>query len=173
MLTTNVTGVEKIQKAMAGLPDDLCNAGCEASTKYLLGVLVNREVPEQTFIPRAVAYPDAVAYSPLGTPIPGYFSWKQFKYVRALWAKGKIPYTRKGKAGGIASEWFMIGSGKQLTLVNRARGAVYLYDNRLQARQLALVGWKKISQIITEYTPQMVRSFKNAVKQVIRKRGLQ
>jgi hypothetical protein len=154
--------IARIQAKLADLPDGCANAGVVASTNYLLGVLVNKEIPESKSVfkgSRTAAY---------GVP---FFTDKQRKFFFAQIADN-LPYVRGGKSSGMESKWYTVGSGKTMRIVNYSKAAFYVYDNIHQARQLALAGWKKMEVIIKDYTPQTVRSFVNAVNQYIKKVGL-
>lgn len=150
--------IEKIKKELESLPPALANVGTEAAAKYLLNKLIN-DVPPQKHITRRQAY---------GVP---FFSEKQRRYFFAVVAK-TLPYQRGGKVSGMQTQWEMLGGGWEVKLNNRAPGSLYVFDNQRQARLNALVGWKKVSQYIKEYQPQMLRSFKNAVRNEIKRRGL-
>jgi hypothetical protein len=164
MIDTEVKGIKEIEAKIAALPVKVAEAGVEYSTNYLLGVLVNKEIPRYKYASRAAAYPNAPA-------APGWFSEKQRRYVMMLIKRGdiKIPYTRAGKAGGIQSRWKIEGTGVKLRIVNDSPEAVFLYDDRLQARQPAMVGWKKIGVIIAEYNKRMLSSFDRGVKAAIKR----
>jgi hypothetical protein len=149
--------VEKIKAKLDVLPPQLANAGTEAASKYLLNKLVNDQPPVK-HISRAMAYPET------GN---GFFTDRQRAKFFAT-VRYTLPYQR----GGMETKWELLGSGWEVKINNRDPGSVFVYDDTRQARLNALVGWKKISQYIREYLPQMLRSFQNAVNSEIKKRGL-
>ncbi|CAK0770193.1 hypothetical protein CCP3SC15_400012 [Gammaproteobacteria bacterium] len=156
--------VEKIRKKIAALPAQLADAGTEAASNLLLDALVNKEIPEyHGGITRMSVYGQTFK-----TPkMRRWFFWALKSGLI------NVPYIRRGKSSGIQSSWRLIGRGAKTTITNQAQGAIYLYDNNRQSRFMGLmgVGWNKIGVILAQYTPQMVRSFANAVRQVIKKQG--
>jgi hypothetical protein len=149
--------IERIQKKLVGMPPVLQSVGVQASSNYLLNVLINKEIPLSKSVfegSRMQAY---------GVP---FFTEKQRRYFFAAIADN-LPYVRGGKHTGIETQWMIEGEGPKMELVNKAEGAFQIYSER-QARQLGLAGWKKVGQIIKEYTPQMVRSFQTAVNKWIK-----
>lgn len=167
MIDVKVTGIKELAAKIEKLPKAVAEGGVEYSVNYLLGVLINKAIPPYKHVSRASAYPDA----PAG---PGWFSDKQRRYVMMMIHRGgiKIPYTRAGKSGGVQSRWKIIGKGVDMTVVNDSPEAVYLYDDQRQARQPAMVGWKKMGAIITEYEKRIVASFDRGVKAAIKRLGL-
>jgi hypothetical protein len=101
---------------------------------------------------------------------------KQRRYFFAALRDGRIqvPYHRRGKAGGIQSTWNMEGRGAKVTITNRDPVSVWLYDNKRQSLFMGWmgIGWNKIGVILTQYTPQMVRSFMRAGNDYLKKVGL-
>lgn len=154
-----VIGIDRIQKKLTELPPALGNVGTEAATNYLLNVLVNKEIPPNRSVfegSRTMAY---------GKP---FFSPAQRNYFFAV-ILPTLPYVRGGKGSGMQSQWFISGSGMKMSIHNETEASFWVYDNQRQARQLALVGWKKIGAIIEEYSSQIFRSFQTAVKTYINK----
>jgi hypothetical protein len=149
--------VEKIKAKIANLAPDLANAGTEASAKYMLNILVNVEKPPVKVVHRAEAYPE----------VGGWFSQAQIRKFFAV-ILSTLPYKR----GGMEQKWEILGSGTEVKINNRDPGSIFVYDDFKQARLNAMVGWLKMGVILKKYTPQMVRSFQNAVNQVLKKRGL-
>ena len=127
-LDVSSTDIARIQAKLADIPEGAGNAGVEASTNYLLGVFVNKEVPESKSVfegSRTAAY---------GVP---FFSDKQRKFFFAA-IVDTLPYERGGQNNGVESDWKIEGSGKSMRIVNYSQAAHFLYDNTKQARQLAL-----------------------------------
>ena len=156
--------VDKIKEKLGKLVPGYIDAGSEAASKYLLDVLVNKEIPEWRKVTRTSVY---------GEPFK---TDKQRRFFFAALADGRIevPYQRRGKSDGIQSNWKIEGSGAEVTLTNDAPAAVYLYDNQKQSLFMGLmgIGWSKIGVILRQYTPQMVRSFMTAGRNYIRNIGL-
>lgn len=159
----SIVGADKVQAMLAKLPPELQNVAVEAGSNYLLNVLVNREVPPSRSVlegSRKAAYGQS------------FFTDRQRRYFFAV-VRDSLPYMRRGRNGGVQGEWHIDGSGTQKRLYNPTEGAHWIYSED-QARQLGVeyAGWKKVSQIISEYTPQIIRSCKNAVASYLKKRGL-
>jgi len=160
----NVSGIEQIQKKLEKLGPLVRKDAEMAVANYMLNALVNDEIPPQKHVSRATAYPETG---------DGFFSPKQRRWF--FWAKKMgiihIPYTRLGKHAGVSSQWFIIKQDENLVLQNQSQGAIYLYDNNRQARQLALVGWLKIGEIIMWRAKKLGPVIDRAVKASIKKAG--
>lgn len=117
----------------------LLDIGAEAIAKYYLRVL-KTELPPWIYVTRKMAYPPT-----------GWFSEKQRRFVMAEISDGaiRIPYPRRSPGGGLMAGWEMIGTGMDLILINREPVAPFAYGE-MQARQLALVGWPRLSVIVEE-----------------------
>lgn len=148
--------------------------GNTAAANYLLGVLVNKEIPPYIHISRAEAYPEHSVTLKNGNVKIGWFSLAQYYYVMGkIWSKDiTIPYVRKGRADGVQSQWKILGAGLAIRLVNDSDAAQWLYHNKYQANLNKMIGWKKIAQILEEYKVQMVRSASRAIKNYMIKSGI-
>jgi hypothetical protein len=160
-----VRDIERIKGKLAGLSDGAGTAGITASTNYLVRVLVRKEIPKWKRVTRREAFGqtfksdrqrrwffanfrDLIKY---GAPMP----W----------------YQRHSPTGGVGGSWSISGKGLDQTITNLKPYARYLYGER-QSRLHARIGYRKMSVIVTDNTPGMVRSFVGGVKTYIRKRGL-
>lgn len=156
--------VKTIAAKLDKLAPGYIDAGSEAASKYLLDVLINKEIPDWRKVTRTSVY---------GTP---FASDKQRRFFFAALRDGiiQVPYHRRGKSGGIQSQWHIEGSGEKVTLTNSAEAASYLYDNKKQSLFMGYmgIGWSRIGVILTQYTPQMVRSFMAAGRKYLQQLGL-
>jgi hypothetical protein len=141
LFSIDVTGLEQVQKRLAKLAPALMADVDIAAANYLLDVIVNKEIPPYKHVRRDVAYPETG---------DGFFSPKQKRWFFWALKHGMIdsPYRRRGKHGGIATRWHIIRHNQDVSLVNDDPAAMYLYDNDRQARQLGMVGWLKIQEIL-------------------------
>jgi hypothetical protein len=160
----SITDLERIQKKLAQLPKAVGDAGVEQGSNYLIGVLVNKEMPPYQYVSRKAAYGQT------------FQSDKQRRWFWWAVKTGKIlfpiHYVRRSPAGGLAAAWKILGSGQARTLTNTEPSAVWVYSQR-QAKQLALVGWKKITVILKQYEKNIYDSFMRGAKKAIRDLGLQ
>lgn len=92
-----------------------------------------------------------------------FFSARQRRYVMMLIKRGLITPGKENRTRKIAEGWKKSGAGNIRILRNSTRGAVYLYDDRRQARQLALVGHRKKSQIISDTKKGALANAKKAL----------
>jgi hypothetical protein len=165
--SASIIGIDKLRAKLMLVAPAVADEAFVQASKYLLHVLVNKEVPPYKHVSRATAYPNA-PYK------PGWFSLKQFRYV--MWAIGKglikIPYQRGGRAKGIETGWVIKGTGVNTTITNITPGAQYIYDPNKQARQLKLVGWKTLPQIIEKYQKNIHDSFVRGTKAALKRLGL-
>jgi hypothetical protein len=160
-LDVNISGMDKIVDKLKRLPDAVGDAGVEAASKYLLNVLVNKEIPSQKKVTRLQAYGSTFS------------SDKQRRYF--FWALRQgiitVPYQRRGRSSGVQSAWELHGSGKEIKITNGDEAAKWLYSE-MQANLNRMVGWMRVSQIIDKYTKQIVGAFDRSVNKALRKLGL-
>ena len=160
-IDVNISGMDKIVDKLKKLPAAVGDAATEAGSKYLLNVLVNKEIPTYRHVTRAQAYGSTFS------------SDKQRRFVFAALRDGRIvvPYQRRGKSGGVQSAWEIHGSGKQVTITNGDPAAKWIYSE-MQANLNRMIGWLRVSQIIDKYTKQIVGAFDRGVKTALKKLGL-
>lgn len=86
---------------------------------------------------------------------PGWFSAKQRRFVMAkMKQEGRLVKTptgwivtpRNNRTGETGRSWVVVGRGP-VTIKNTSQHAGWLFSDKYQARQPALVGWKKLSQL--------------------------
>lgn len=168
IIKVTIVGMDKIEAKLKLLPDAVADAGIEAADNYLLRAIIDKETPQPKHVSRAQAYPGSFAVTPTGKRIQGYQSYKQFKFVRALVAAGKVPYRRTNET---RNSWKIEGAGRTAFLTNNSPAAEWVYSEH-QARLNQLVGWRRVSQIIDKYTKNIVAAFDRAVVKGIKKAGL-
>jgi hypothetical protein len=154
----DVAGVKKLREKLDDLPPLAQDMGVEAANVYLLDSL--KLSPPYRYVSRKTAYPPT-----------GWFSDKQRRYVMAKIASGdiQIPYRR---TQSLRNSWETLGYGVNQIVVNENPAAIYAYDDKRQARQLGLVGWKKIGDTLKERGARMLEKFDGGVKKAIQKLNL-
>lgn len=95
-------------------------------------------------------------------------SEKQRKYVMMLIKRGIITPGKPNRTRRTASGWQKKGAGNMVLLINRSPGAVWLYDDRRQARQLALVGHRKKTEIIKSNRKGSTRAAQLALNRFVK-----
>jgi hypothetical protein len=163
----DILGVKELQAKLDKLPVEVADEAIGDVQDYLLNVL--RMYPPKNSVSRAAAYPDMFATTPTGKKIPGYKSWRQFKYVMWLVNSGKVPY---GRTQALSRGWHKVRSGIMGYLVNYTPYGVFVMGERKQSRHEQMVGWKKPSEIIKERLAKINQIIDEAAKKAIRKLGL-
>jgi hypothetical protein len=64
---------------------------------------------------------------------------------------GEITPGQNNRSYEIEAAWHIEGKGINVSIVNNAPGAVYLFDPAYQARQPAMVGWETTDDMQKEY----------------------
>ena len=147
-------GIAQITSRISSLPDEYIAEVLEAIGDHALGVLKDSQ-PRYKYVSRAEAYPDA----PAG---PGWFSDRQRRYVMGAINRGEIvvPYHRTGE---MAEAWIFGKSENTYRLSNTTPGVEFVMGDQ-QARQPALVGWKKASAIVAGALTFRSSKFRKAVQ---------
>ena len=158
----SLANIQRILDRLNQLPAAVGAAGVEQASNYLLNVLVRKEIPPYRYVSRTEAY---------GQPFKsarqrGWFFWALHT------GRINIPYQRRSPNAGLATSWEIIGSGLERGLRSRMPEAYWIYSQR-QARQLGLVGWKKMSTILELYEDRILASFMRGVRSAIQRLGLQ
>lgn len=164
-----VKNLEEVKKFIMELPRGVKIAAMRAFSEYVVGNErhgLRHEAP-QRFVSRAAAYGKVSDDAPAG-----YFSMKQFRYVAAI-TKGftQVPWTRKHE---IAPAWRVEESNSDWTrvqLVNDKDGVQYVYGNQMQARQPALVGWRKLQNVISDNMAGAMLAANRAVNKYLKEKS--
>jgi hypothetical protein len=137
--------------------------------------------PDYQYISRAEAYGEPATWNGDYTikgkhytmqPVKGYFSAKQFRFVRAGIADGTITPGTSQRTGAVENGWYVDGKPPGLaTIRNKAAGAPWTVHDYWQARQPALVGWQKTSVTIQENIDDAMVDGINAVLDAAAKKG--
>jgi hypothetical protein len=160
--TVRVTGLDQLQKKLSTLGPAI-RADCElAVANYLIGQLVNKEVPPEKRVTRRSVY---------GTP---FASKKQRNWFFFALSHGLIdvPYRRRGKAGGIATQWHLRQTKNGIWLYNDDPGAVWVYGDTTQNLLIGRIGWRTIGTIVEDKKKNLDKVLDRAAKATIKKKGL-
>ena len=167
---SSLLNMEKLSKKFGTLGKKATAAASEAVGKYLLNILVHKEIPPYRHVSRKQAYPE----------VDGWFSDKQRAWFfanksRFISPSGSIiPYRRRGPGGGgIQSKWQMVGSGMNLVVSNLAPEANHIYDDFGQSRMANLGGWLTVGKIIVKYAKNTLASATRAIQKLIKDEGLE
>jgi hypothetical protein len=139
----------EIGEAIKQLPAKIRGKALEPVAKYYLKQF--RKYPRYKRVRRSTAYGSTGATFKNGNPVPdGYFSAKQFHYVMANIADGTFTPGRSQRTNALKDGWHIEGTLTPLNIVNDAPGAVFAYSPIYQARQLDMVGWKDVNEMIAD-----------------------
>lgn len=157
-----IRNIKEVQDFLKQLPRGTLRDGLRAFSKFILGNTSHglRHSESYRFVSRARAYG-----KPSSAPA-GYFSWKQFRFVAAITEGFTKPYQRTGETSA-AWEMQETNGGYGYTFKNPKPAAYYLRDESGQARQPALVGWRKVSRVLQDNMAGAMRSAMAAVKKWI------
>ena len=167
MIKISTRGIPELVQLLKDLPRGTKIVAMRAAAEYLVGDESHglKHEPAQKFVSRAKAYGN-VSDAP-----PGYFSWKQFRYV--AWITDgftKIPYNRTHEMSRAWTATTQTSDWTRVKIENDAPGAQWVYGEQ-QARQPALVGWKKFTDIIASNIAGAVRAAQQAVDRWIKERN--
>ena len=158
----NIRNLKEIQSFLKELPRGTRKAGVEAFARAIIGNKrrgLKHDDPYK-FVTRKRAY-KKVSDAP-----PGYFSWKQFRYVAAI-TKGFTEFYKR--TGATSEAWTLrpTSGGYGYAIENKSRGAYYIRDDEGQAAQPRLVGWRKTMKVIADNMDGAKRATLAAVKRWI------
>lgn len=91
-------------------------------------------------------------------------------YIRGRGMQYKA--SNDGKSERYGTQWHVEKVKWGIKIGNRASYAKYLTDEKEQARAMARIGWKKLSDVVKERMPKIKRTVDASIKAAIRKAGL-
>jgi hypothetical protein len=150
----NVRGMEKVQKFLESVPVGVKGAALQAINDVILSAA--KSPPPYQYVARFLAY--GVSF----------FTPKQNAW---FWANGGPAMIGDHRTGAITDAWETSGGDKwsgRETIWNRNPDAVWLFSNAHQARQLAMVGWKTIGQIVKDNLSAAIKAAKDLVHEWIK-----
>ena len=155
-----IRGVKEFNDFLKTIPHGGLRIALRAFTEYVIGNESHglKHPDPYKYASRAKAYGSTGARFANGNPVPdGYFSAKQFRYVAAK----THGFTDRGsKRAGVSEDaWqYVEVSDWNYKIVNPEPGAYWTRDDYGQARQPALVGWRKVTKTIMDNFAGGVRS---------------
>lgn len=152
-----VYGVEEIRSLLAKVPTAVADEAVDEVNKYLLNVL--KQYPPY----KHVRYADAYG---------GFKSDKQRRYVMARIAEGTITPGYANRSQNFAKGWKVVDKGVSSLIVNEVPYGHYLMGDTTQARIMGMIGWDRITFIIRERMPEIVKKAVAGVKKGLAKLGI-
>ena len=162
-----ISGIKEVEKQLKALAPAVLPACEMAIANYLLLQLTTKEVPPYKRVTRRSVY---------GKPFQ---SARQRRWF--FWALKHsvidVPYRRRGKHGGISTQWVILQRGKGVdtvvTLQNDDPAAQYVYGDGTQNKLIGRIGWKTIGQITASKVKNLggviKRAADKAIKDALRK----
>jgi len=164
----SVTDNDRIARILSRFPKEIGDAGADAIAEYVIKIY--KHYPKKKHVSRAMAFPNAFAVSPNGKIIPGFQSWRQFKFVMALYGEGKIPYKRTQR---LRNAWNQVGTGQKSIIVNETPYAALVMGDLVdQTNQMSMIGWRQYDLVFEDHKEKIDKVLFGAVKKQIRKMGL-
>jgi len=156
--------LDVVKRYISDLPRGTKIHFMRACVNYIIGDTRHglKHEPPNKFVTRARAYGQVSQENP---PAPaGYFSWDQFRYVAAITEGFTLFYSRTYT---LASKWEMNpqeSDWRRVKIFNEADGAAWVFGDKTQARQPALVGWRRVSDTVAANLVGALRAGMAAVK---------
>lgn len=158
---------KKVKKALSDVARGTMKVAIVALTEYILGDKSRglRHDDPYRFASRAKAY-GKVSDAP-----EGYFSWKQFRYVAAI-TKGFTDLGRKRSPTNSSESWGykLSRGGYRAVLTNDAPSTQWIRGDDTQAAQPALVGWRKVTKVISDNINGAMRHMRAEIGRYLKSR---
>lgn len=162
-----IRDVQKVKNYLKTVGSGLLRVALYAFTEYVIGNDQHglRHSEPYKYVSRADAY-GKVSDAPAG-----YFSWEQFRYVMARLHDGSMKIGNN-RTGASADGWQYTETGSKgygVTITNPEPSAYWTRDDSGQARQPALVGWRKVSKVISDNMVGAIRHANSKVSEYLKK----
>ena len=159
-LKIEILNYKEIEAKLNKLPIEVADHCMTEVQDYMLNVMKSDQPPE-VYVSRKAAYGQS------------FFSDKQRKWYWAQVSDGILtPGVHKKRTGEMSRGWHKVRTGLTGYIENRVKGAAYVYGDKSQANQPALVGWKKITQQIMDRLDKINKIIDGEAKKAIKKLGL-
>lgn len=161
---------EKTIAWIKSLPRGIKVGAMKAYTEYIVGNERRglKHAPPQKFVRRATAYGQQPPAEGEDSPPPaGYFSWKQFRFVAYITDGFTKQYQRTGKMVGAWTIKAEDSDWRSVRVENKAPGAGWVFSEQ-QARQIGLVGWRKVTKVVADNIKGAHRAAQQAVDKWIK-----
>jgi len=159
----NIRNLDKVQNYLKSLPRGTIKIALEALGEWFIGTGQRglKRYPPYKYVTRAQAYGRT------------FKSAKQRGYVMAQIRAGRIDPGAPHRTGNTQRGWSMstTGGGYRLSLVNPTAGAYYSMSDTGQARLNALVGWRKVSDILSTNIKGAIRHAISKVNEFLKQKG--
>lgn len=152
-----VAGVEELRTLLAKVPDAVGGEAVDEVNKYLVNVL--KQYPPY----KHVKYKDAYG---------GWKSEKQRRYVMARISEGTITPGYANRSQEFSRGWKTVDKGINSLIVNEVPYGRYLMGDTTQARMMGMIGWDRITFIIRERMPEIIKKAVAGVKKGLAKLGI-
>jgi hypothetical protein len=173
MISIKMRGAEELNKFLKALPRGTMKDAIKAMADYMIGDDSHglKHYPPNKHVTRAQAYPESITidYGPhKGKVVQGYFSSRQYYFVKMLSLEGKLPYRRTGT---LRDGWRQSQDPYRKTLFNVVPYAKHVMGTATQARHPAKVGWRKMAKVIEDNIKGGMRAATQAVARWIKNKG--
>src|SRR5512146_3138969 len=159
MITVKVRGIDELKKFLAELPYGTKREAIEAVTQYHVGNEQHgsKHLVHYRYVSRKQAYGQT------------FQSEKQRRWFFAALRSGElhIPYKRTG-ATQAGWQYRLTNQGYNATIYNATKGARYAQGDDTQSRHEALVGHRKVSDVISTNIVGAMRAAYQAVQRWIK-----
>jgi hypothetical protein len=154
-----VRGIEKVQSSLRDLPRGVVKVGLNAIGDWFVGTDNRglRHYPSYRHVSRKRAYG---------------MTFSSEKQRRWFFANGGADMIGNHRTGNTKNAWKAVKSsgGYKLSLQNNTPGAYYTMSDKGQARQPAMVGWRKVSEVVKSNLAGALRHALAAVNAYIKGR---
>lgn len=157
-----VRNIKNVQNFLQHVGRGFVLPALDAFLKYVLGNERHglRHYPPQKYVSRARA-----GYKTSPAQIRFFFATGILENVG-----GKIKLNRYKRTFETQKAWQIVGQGTYRPSLVNSR-AYYTMDDKGQARQPALVGWRKVSQVVRDNLKGAINSAASAINKVIRSKA--
>ena len=157
-----IRGVEEVQSFIKSIPRGTVKAGLKAFTEYIIGNQAHglKHYSPYKYITRKAAYGKT------------FESDAQRRYVMAAIRDGRIDPGVPHRTGKVQRGWYAqeTNEGYGFRLKNDEPGAYFTMDDTGQAKQPALAGWRKVTQVIADNFAGAIRHANAEVKKWLEKK---
>ena len=169
MIKLEVIDLDKVLATLIDLPEEIQDRAIEDINDYMLNVV--RTYPSYKYVTRAHAYPNAIVTLPgSGRQKAGYFSLRQYYFVMAAIASGRMNPGTPNRSQAYSRAWRKVGTGRGQYLINTQSYGRHLQSDE-QARMMQMIGWDKISDILKDRLSKIEKIIDAAVNKIMRRRG--
>jgi hypothetical protein len=166
MISLSVRGVEQLHKFFAELSPALRKILIPPIAEYLIGDESHglKHLVRYKYVSRKAAYPNISFRTKAGNTIVGYKNLAQFQAVHAGMRNGSINPGQDNRTGATQAGWAykLQGGGYGASIYNSTKGAYYVQGDSSQARQPAMVGHRKVSDVISTNIKGAIRAAEQA-----------